>query len=367
MRRYLSLWLGFAAAILAGALGLPDSSSAFHDGGVAHCSACHTMHNSQDGVPLGQPGGTATLLLYANSTDLCLSCHADGDGAVFGVDPLNPPTERGGGNFVFLLEDELNDAPDGMMMNPIDGSHAGHNVESALWGIPVDLEHPVSPGGTYASDNLTCTSCHDPHGTSNFRLLRGPESTDASGFTFTAPAPVGQGIDLSGPGESIDNHTAYQSGWGEWCGNCHGLFHEGFGQRFRHPGDHGLGDEWQTYNAYDGPSAPNGGDYNTAYLPEVPIEDPVITPFSTSGARGASQVMCMSCHRAHATSAPKALRWDPNVQFLIDDGFVSGSYPIPSPYPEPDQRALCVKCHYGEAMGHGFGRACLECHRNRGH
>ena len=46
------------------------------------------------------------------------------------------------------------------------------------------------------------------------------------------------------------------------------------------------------------------------------------------------------------------------------DGFESGSYPIPSPYPDPNQRSLCVKCHYTEAYEHGFGRPCMECHRN---
>ena len=32
---------------------------AFHDGGVAHCNGCHTMHNSQDGalVDPDSPGG----------------------------------------------------------------------------------------------------------------------------------------------------------------------------------------------------------------------------------------------------------------------------------------------------------------------
>ena len=37
---------------------------AFHDGGVAHCNGCHTMHNSQDGtlVDPNNPNGNAWLL-----------------------------------------------------------------------------------------------------------------------------------------------------------------------------------------------------------------------------------------------------------------------------------------------------------------
>ena len=41
-----------------------SSALAFHDGGVARCSGCHTMHNSQDGVPVDpdSPNGNPWLL-----------------------------------------------------------------------------------------------------------------------------------------------------------------------------------------------------------------------------------------------------------------------------------------------------------------
>ena len=53
------LILAAAAVLVAGAPAL-----AFHDGGVAHCNGCHTMHNSQNSeamnfAPDGTPGGTA--------------------------------------------------------------------------------------------------------------------------------------------------------------------------------------------------------------------------------------------------------------------------------------------------------------------
>jgi len=121
-----------------------------------------------------------------------------------------------------------------------------------------------------------------------------------------------------------------------------------------------------TYNAYAGPADPAGGDAASAYVPEVAVEDPGATVSGTSGATSASRLSCLTCHRAHASSGPAATRWDPNVRFLADDGAASGSYPIPSPYPHPEQRALCVKCHYGESTDHGFGRACLWCHRQSG-
>ena len=53
----------------------------------------------------------------------------------------------------------------------------------------------------------------------------------------------------------------------------------------------------------------------------------------------------MTCHRAHATSAMDAGRWDFNVSLLVDDGRESGSHRIPNPYGDPAQGPLCQKCH----------------------
>ena len=52
----------------------------------------------------------------------------------------------------------------------------------------------------------------------------------------------------------------------------------------------------------------------------------------------------LSCHRAHATSAPDAGRWDFSVTGLAEDGIESGSYALPNPY-DGNQRSLCNKCH----------------------
>ena len=54
------------------------SALAFHDGGVAECAGCHTMHNSQDGalVDPNAPLGNKYLLKAGSATDQCLTCHA---------------------------------------------------------------------------------------------------------------------------------------------------------------------------------------------------------------------------------------------------------------------------------------------------
>ena len=104
----------------------------------------------------------------------------------------------------------------------------------------------------------------------------------------------------------------------------------------------------------------------TLLAPLSVLEQAETTVDGTGGAAKDSRLTCLGCHRAHASSGPASTRWDPNVEFLDHDGRVSGSYALPNPYAHPDQKALCVKCHYRESTVHGQGAACMSCHRNLG-
>ena len=321
-------------------LAVTPASWAFHEQGVANCNGCHVIHDSQGGMPPAPGAFGEAQLLAPSPTEVCLMCHE----GTLGSDPLNPPDEKGAGNFVFLLEDDINDASDAM--TPILGDAAGHNLVAPGLGLQADPRYSVSPGGTFPSSELGCTACHDPHGNGNFRMLNG-RGPVAGGLTmFTRPAPDAIGVDSRTGREAPNSHTAYRSGMSEWCGNCHGSYHEEGSVAFDHPVQRALSaDERNQYNRYDGDDNPTGGLQPLAYLPEVPFEHPTTSVDSTAGPDPGARVMCASCHRAHATSAPAALRWDPNVTLLIEDGLRSGSYPIPDPYRSPNQGSLCRKCH----------------------
>ena len=342
------------ALILAG---ISEPGLAFHDGGVAACRGCHTMHESEDGqlVVAGED-----LLRAASATDLCLGCHANVNGAVFGLEPLLPAPEFGGGNFIFLLEDNLNDSQNGSQ-NPIGGEAAGHSVVAPSVGLVPDSRWVNGPGGNFPSARLGCTSCHDPHGNGNFRMLYGAGPVQDGLYNFNAEAPLAEGIDLNGPPEGPANHTAYRGGWARWCGNCHGdRYHDSGQARFEHPAEDNFdGDIVDRYNVYLGDADPSGGSPASSYLTLVPFEDATNTSSGTGGPTTGSRVTCISCHRAHGSSGPKSGRWDFNVSALGDDGVASGSWPIPNPYPDSAQRMLCVKCH---DENHGRGRGCLSCH-----
>lgn len=318
----------------------------YHGAGVGNCSMCHTMHNSQDGLPVdpNSPDGNDYLLIAETPTDVCLTCHAGFMGNVFGSDPLNPPVEKGAGNFAFLLEDNLNDGHGGAG-HPIPGYAAGHSIVAPSMGVGADEVLSESPGGDFPSSSLGCTSCHDPHGNGSFRMLHGVGDVQNGIYTFSNPAPDAEGISIYHSRESNTKHSAYRAGMSGWCGNCHGEFHEG-GQTTIHPSGSAMGAALaEHYELYNGTEDLLGGNLATAYLALVPFEDQANTLYSTQGPTATSQVFCLTCHRAHASSAPDAGRWDFHVTFLHEDGLESGSYPIPDPYESLNQRSLCNKCH----------------------
>jgi hypothetical protein len=354
------LILAATAVLVTGAPAL-----AFHDGGVGACNGCHTMHNSQNGQPMNKdtagtgPGtavgfGYPNLLLYGNKSDVCIRCHlGEGSYHIWSASPSAPSAinaNRGGGDFVFLQEDNINDGRNGnQTANFIPGYKSGHSVISGIKGTVADLVNTTAPGGTYAARDMACTSCHDPHGTAAYRLLyQAGQNSGTARYTATLvadPAPLSNF-------ETVDLHNAYKSGYSEWCGTCHGAFHKNSGNLIHPSGENLTEDVATAYNLYKGTAdciasavSPCGtGSAVDAYIPQVPFEDETNTTTSKVGPTASSKVACVSCHRAHATSAPDAGRWDFNLLNISTDGAVSGSYAIPQPY-GAGQRSLCNKCH----------------------
>jgi len=107
---------------------------------------------------------------------------------------------------------------------PSHGSQCG-GAGLRAGGRPVNV---FAPGGTFPRPETGCTSCHDPHGNTNFRLLYGQAKAHhgPGPLRFTAPAPTAVATDRSpsrpfgGGDESNARHTIFIAGLSEWCGNA---------------------------------------------------------------------------------------------------------------------------------------------------
>lgn len=161
------------------------------------CAGCHRAHTSFSTVGWTDQLGTAheSALLVGSATtmtEFCNACHGDlapgaSTNVVSGVFDAGPTGADGdavgdlNGGVVVSYESSstfnapLNGGGFTQMPDPYAwettttlsyvGATSAHSMEAAgpLWGAGTSV--PLWP-------NLTCTDCHDPHGTSNYRLLK---------------------------------------------------------------------------------------------------------------------------------------------------------------------------------------------------
>ncbi|MFH1019581.1 MAG: cytochrome C [Pseudomonadota bacterium] len=385
---------------------------AFHDGGVAKCESCHTMHNSNAGVQMNANVG-AYLLQGSDQSSACLNCHGKGSTLsgyhvkTQGVGASGVPANfTPGGDFSWTMID--------CQSNATRNSARGHNIISLDQGMPADSRLTAAPGGTYPAANLACSSCHDPHGkyrvdeagtvaTSGapisssgsygaaagageavgaYRILGGvgylPKSLadaglSANAFANTVPAAVAPSSYNTAVAGGA--RVAYGSGMSEWCANCHSNFHQ-TGQASASFGAHPAGNGYKlgaavaaNYNAYVS-SGKMTGDVATSNSNLVPFEAGlgqsvadkaamVALVTATTGPDANANVMCLSCHRAHASGHESMLRWNQGNTLLTDGAGLYSVEPgladqavnvasyqnVPSATFGAEQRSLCNKCH----------------------
>jgi len=376
--------------------GLGAPAMAFHDGGVAHCDGCHTMHNSLDGAPNANGGtvGTGISTWLTKGTDpssTCLNCH-QGSGS-YHIFSNNGAAFTPGGDFYWLTKTFSWSAHGSTHESK--GDDHGHNVIAADFGLTQDATLSTAPGGTFNSSGLACTSCHDPHGQKNggtkngtgaiegsgsyggdptlavlgnYRLLgdTGYDGGEGGGQNFGSAAPIARAPSFGSISESDTSHADYGQGMSEWCANCHTGFTADSSNPMRHPAsnDAHLGTTYSTnYNSYVA-TGNFTGTAATAYTTMVPFErgtsDPTtLSTTSQQGPTASANVMCLSCHRAHATAFENMTRWDMTTEFpatdshpAATDGGVTGDDVLNSYYARnlvgqfgEFQRSFCNKCH----------------------
>ncbi len=438
-------------AVMAAAALSYSSAYAFHDGGVAYCDGCHTMHNSSGNKAMAKKGastqfqGLNYLLQGSDDSSTCLNCHAaaDAPGKPSGYHIMTypapaagtAPTERTpGGDFAWLTQTYTATGSRGQTIsNP--GERHGHNIVAADYGLIPDSTLLTAPGGQYDAKQLSCASCHDPHARARVVDANGTIAypklgtavlpTDGSGSyggTATANNAVGVYRILAGANYSQMSYTnplpfnsdppiavapstyntstsatggvrvAYGKNMSEWCANCHRSIHNdtvnAANKALIHPaGNDALltatandlqGNAAGTtiaaiYNAYK-KSGDLTGAQTSSFISTVPYEAgtgviatlSALQKTSAGPSTGTENVMCLSCHRAHAGGFPNMARWSFSPEFITVDGAwpdaaTAGSVDYSQGMPGTvyqaamydqspanfayAQRSLCNKCH----------------------
>jgi predicted CXXCH cytochrome family protein len=263
------------------------------------CAGCHRAHT-----------GVHASLLKAGNTyyEFCVSCH-DGTGANTNVvDGVFTGTTTSWGTQTY-----------GTAGNGLNGGgfsnakpytdRSGRNGTSAA----VTSKHDVaSDSATYTAwgggnsgpgytMTLTCVSCHDPHGTTNYRILKADPKSN--GYT---PGPVTSN-------ESTPDFTSikYKSGQSAWCVDCHSQYMTAQGTRPDNDPVSGTQNTSGTYDAGDGLGAAvryrhpvdvslggtKAGNLNSH------IKLPVDQGTYSSSIQSGDEIQCLSCHQVHGTIA----------------------------------------------------------------
>ena len=288
------------------------------------CSDCHTMHNSQGGQPMAYQLNVTSSGFDADSTpgefllvSDCVGCHTSTGSAtivnnvpiVFNTSSLSNPLA--GGNFSYVKSNDV----------------YGHNVagitaQDGSLGL-------TPPGGSAMTSQLTCAGefgCHGDRSSGNdpYAGLKGAHHKDDSGGITGGSVGLSyrflDGItgkeDSDWEQDNINtSHNEYKGSTSNsadtisyLCARCHGNYHTWTGGAsevgtaspwLRHPTDIALKstDEYAGYTTYS-MTAP------------VARPDPDTVTTTNQVTPGTDIIMCLSCHRAHASPYYKVMRWD---------------------------------------------------------
>ncbi len=325
------------------------------------CSNCHTQHNSEDGKSVSGVASQAALLSIAGGTT-CWGCHAQGGG--YNIDPTTGTpqidhqnaVDLAGGNFAYITGNKSGITGDSMTR--------GHNIIDTGITDSNFGNQSFPPGDAFSQhsegfDNTTFTcagkfGCHGDrtksdeieaikgaHHTSDTVLKYGSINESLQGGTvgtsyrFLLGVKGGEDSDWEATVSGVD-HNEYKGGTSGtegtkvlpggstisgFCSECHGSFH---GQ----PDDTGGGASPWKRHPTDVSLPGNGTEYAgyTAYNLNVPVARTDIpnSPGSEVNPDGTTNdiVMCLSCHRAHASPYSDSLRW--NYDEMVAGGGGSG-------------------------------------------
>jgi predicted CXXCH cytochrome family protein len=296
------------------------------------CAGCHRTHQ-----------GAAPKLLVAANTNLCLTCHGPtgtgsnvdvSDGIYRGTTAGSQNAALNSGGFTFAKQDtSLSGKPVSAAvtsMHQVQGM-PGYSPTAMAWGAGA-ISTTATAGQPF---DLYCTSCHDPHGSKNYRLLR----TTVNG----KPVSVTQ-TDETTKDYTTPHYYKPTAGSGQWeiaslCGACHTRYVA----TASGSGETSSTDILFAYRHRI--EAPSGSTLNgLTYTFPTALALPVST--ASGGAPTTSpdnrSMVCLTCHYAHGTTASMgknsgAVAWPGGASGPTGNGRSS--------LLRLDNRGVCENCH----------------------
>jgi hypothetical protein len=346
------------------------------------CSDCHTMHNSQNGTIMvsdivgGHTGNPQCDSCHSEPRQVllsmnCIGCHAQSPSGAQNIIALDNVPQVGhhaaidlaAGNYRYVY-DGTGDDRNGHNVHGFSGISDDSYMTPSNY--PPGYNSSYDPSGYQSSSpyKIMCAGRNGCHGnrdeSGQLLAIKGSHHADDSILKF------GAGFTETGQGNTVgtsyrflykvhgaedsdweatvnpSDHNEYKGiafagrsgqSWGDissisqLCAECHGNFHasgsSGIGSAspwLRHPADVVL---------------PSSGEYSayTTYSNEAPVARQSIDDHTASASPNVTPdsdiVMCLSCHRAHASQYQDILRWD-------YDNMLAG---------DPSKSGGCFTCH----------------------
>ncbi|MGD8472717.1 MAG: cytochrome c3 family protein [Anaerolineae bacterium] len=309
-----ALILAFATAGLAQGYGGPHGGG--YDATTDACAGCHRAHTATD-----------SGLLMESSYALCMSCH--------GSTATGANTNVEDGYYLSSRDDVYDDGaantPDyaallgGGFVNyqgvSVTSIHSPYGSETAAWGNGVAR-------GSLADlvDALNCASCHDPHGSPNYRII----NEEINGVSvYVAQVDEGAAKDY--------DTEQWGAGTSSLCAACHGAYH------VTRPNSGSDNDNDGTGNLdYGGDISTFAHRVDMSYMyrsndnPETVGLDGYTLPLAQSGS--GDRVVCMTCHLPHGASTTMAGTAD-------GAGLPGETSAGDSALLRIDNRGVCQVCH----------------------
>jgi len=397
-----------AIAILAAALALAlptmaMANFAIHGNYLSDtdaCAGCHRAHTSVSTITwtdTNVPNQQHSALLVSSATTMDEFCYACHDGTSQGAD-TNVQEGVYEGSLYGSQDTTLNGGGFELMGTTGATVTSTHIWDGAPWGAygggyfgqgdaGADGPTAIANTGETIPIKMDCATCHDPHGSANYRILKAtvfgnnvggyvdsgdPQDPDPDGFVASTEEgwPVGgfrlhtaypnykpnytdaqyaKGYDMTQTADGADpSEENVAKGMTGWCSGCHTTYNDkttdynngdmfGLATRHKHPVNVPLSN-------YKGPDEDMMVINSGLPLAHDLDESGAVVPPSEES----DWIECLTCHRAHGTSATMTGWADEKADLPNDEvpSFISESGSgEPSALLRLDNRGTCEVCH----------------------